>query len=53
MADVIYVGILVAFFAVSALFVRACEWIVGTGAQPVAMEGGGEAPEPEAHEVAA
>jgi hypothetical protein len=28
--DVIYVALLVAFFTISALFVKACEWIVGT-----------------------
>lgn len=29
MADLVYVGILVAFFAVAALFVKGCERLVG------------------------
>ena len=29
MADLIYVGVLIAFFALAALFVRACDHIIG------------------------
>jgi hypothetical protein len=39
MADVIFVAILVAFFSLAALFVRACDRIIGDEAQ-----GGREAP---------
>ncbi len=29
MADIVFVAILIAFFALAALFVRACDWLIG------------------------
>lgn len=33
MADLLYVGIMVAFFALAALFVAGCERIIGPGSE--------------------
>ncbi|HMC08254.1 MAG TPA: hypothetical protein VKL22_02890 [Actinomycetota bacterium] len=48
MADVIFIVIMVAFFALAALFVTFCERIIGSGA---AYEGDREEP-PEVREAA-
>ena len=50
--DVTYVAILIAFFALSALFVIACDKIIGSDEEALAV--GGEEVEPEpAEKVAA
>jgi hypothetical protein len=42
--DVTYVAIMIAFFALAALFVVACDWIIGSDEE--ALAAGGEEPEP-------
>jgi hypothetical protein len=49
--DVTFVVIMVAFFAVAALFVIACDWIIGSDEE--ALAAGAEEPEPLLEDVAA
>ena len=58
MADIVYVAIIVAFFALAALFVRACDKVIGpdetatvvsgreAGPAPAEPDGDGHADEP-------
>ena len=43
MADILFVAILIAFFALAALFVRACDRIIGVELESITGEGAGEA----------
>lgn len=45
MSDLIYVALVVAFFAVAMVLVRACEHIIGPD-EPAATPGGATTPEP-------
>ena len=51
--DLAFVAIMIAFFAVSALFVIACDKIIGSDDQALAIGGEELSPEPEPEEVAA
>ena len=46
MADLIYVAVIVAFFALAALFVKACDLIIGPDEEALAQRVTG-APDPE------
>ena len=51
--DFTYVVIMIAFFAVSALFVIACDWIIGSDEEALAAQPDETSPEPENEELAA
>ena len=51
MQDIIYVAVLIAFFAVAALFVAACDKMIGSDEEALALTQA--APEAEPEQVAA
>ena len=53
MPDVIFLVVIVVFFAVCALYIRACDWIIGPDDEfELDDEGTGDAQQPEPAEVA-
>lgn len=53
MADLIYVAVIVAFFAVAGLYVVACDRIIGAEDVEVLAPGAAPAPQPEGQRSAA
>jgi hypothetical protein len=45
MQDVIFVAVIIAFFGLCVLLVRACDWIIGPDEQALAGTGGGTSPD--------
>ena len=44
MADIVFIAVIVAFFAVAAVVVKACERVIGPDAELTVAGTGGEAP---------
>jgi hypothetical protein len=45
MQDVIFVAVMIGFFGLCVLLVRACDWIIGPDEQALAGSGGGTSPD--------
>ena len=45
MQDVIFVAVMIGFFGLCVLLVRACDWIIGSDEQAMAGSGGGTSPD--------
>jgi hypothetical protein len=47
MADVIFIGVIIAFFLFAALFVKACDRIIGPDEEALGQRGGATTDDPE------